>query len=1303
MKIFKEKQHSFFPRPFGIRDALYLSVGVMAFIDLNDPGTLLTEQELWKTLPGELGPKPVMDQGIPKPRGEVLVTGSCHAPRGQMRPASQVRVRVGEVDKKLSVYGDRYWKNGLITEAEPFVEMPIVWPNAYGGEGFAKNPLGKGIHKLPMPDGSMLVPLPNLELPAQQIGSPGQSPDPAGFGPLDLMWPQRLGKSGTYDEKWKNERWPYFPDDMNYEFFNMACADQFATGYFEGGEAVTIENMHPDLPVIQTTLPRLRMRCFVTLNTQFKPHTFPAGPLPSHQISETDEFREVTTQLETVWLFPSIMRGLLIYRGSTRIMDEENGDVLRVLIRHEQQSEAPKPIEHYRDLQIQLLDRGVGVDMSAAEAAFDDAMQKAQASMVKIKNIPKFVDAIRQKALGNRPTMPMAEPEEVLAKSKAMLAEQSALLDRLETMAKGMLAKHGHMIAFDTSIFDRFRAKIAEIGNTVEQSTAKLSATKQKLETTRAAMIKELTGKLKAVKPEHLAKAGVDPDAMLPPGFPFSKKGKPWHDRGFPFVVGCRKALAEDRATQSALKELGFQSATIHAAWLGVNTDARYDAPSDWGLKDQDVPAPEGVLLPTGLVLPRFDGPVLNRIACRTAQPEAGAVAAGADHVVVGPDHVIPGSTATALFLPAATLIDLPSMPAAQGAPVVCVADDLQALFMEQEVGDCCSVLSMPAPDTKLDKNAAEALKKAQTVLVVRPAGFSSRIELREDWGAWKQVLPTAEPLELKHGATVFQARSKDADIRQWVFDHLPKTHAQEHSVALGKPAPGKPPSEDFLKGFKPVFPDVMALTKGVHAEVKQAMEAKFAPMQAEGATLLGKLRAIATEYAAKYPDSGIDPAQITVEATGAPRTTYAEVGQKVSTAIRRHADNLRAQNHLTPELATRMETQAASAERMGTEGEAKYTALATKMEAKKLELAGGLKKLKAMEPPEQAKAKLLEYGLDPDAIRPLTREQVQRMHEQGKPLAGAILSGVDLSGLDLTDADLSGCRLSGTLFTNTRLDGARLVQAMADKADFTKASLKGAVLERGMFGKALFRESDLTGSKARQAIFRESDFSGATLADADFDMTILEKTDFTRANLTGARINMCMVSGKADKADFQSARITKSLFKGSSLDNADFRKASVNQSLFNGAKGKKVNFAGANLDKLRSGGNTEFPGADFTDATLRGAGLRDTDLTGSTFLGADLESAMIENSQLVDTNFNGASAKRARFTKSNLEGASMRAANLFMGGLRKTRLVNTDLRGSNLFAVDFYKSVVGKTRFEGANLKKSQLHDRLDLLEKDE
>src|SRR6056297_1316284 len=199
MKIFKQKQHSIFPRPLGIKNRFYLSLGIMVFFDLTDSNNLLTEQELWKTLPRQLGPKPIIDQGIPKPRGEYLVTGSCFAPERETRQASEVKIRVGELDKRIYVYGDRYWKHGLITDPKPFSEIPVVWANAFGGEGFKNNPLGKGIQKIILSDGTKAVPLPNLELPEQQIGSPDDSPDPAGFGPLDMMWPQRFDKNGTYD------------------------------------------------------------------------------------------------------------------------------------------------------------------------------------------------------------------------------------------------------------------------------------------------------------------------------------------------------------------------------------------------------------------------------------------------------------------------------------------------------------------------------------------------------------------------------------------------------------------------------------------------------------------------------------------------------------------------------------------------------------------------------------------------------------------------------------------------------------------------------------------------------------------------------------------------------------------------------------------------------------------------------------------------------------------------------------------------------------------------------------------------
>ncbi|NDV23345.1 DUF2169 domain-containing protein [Desulfovibrio sp. JC022] len=1276
MKIFKEKQHSFFPRPLGIRDKYYLSVGVMAFFDLNDPDSLLDEQELWKTVPTQLGPKPIIDQGVPKPRGEFLVSGSCFAPRGQSRPASQVQVRIGDKEKKLNIFGDRYWKKGLFSEPEPFVEMPLVWANGFGGPDYPKNPLGKGMGKVLMHDGSEAVPLPNIELPQQQIGSPSQKPDPAGFGPLDLMWPQRAQKNGTYDEKWKNERWPFFPDDMNYEFFNAASADQFMDGYFKGGEPVEIKNMHPDFPLIESALPSLRMRCFVTVNKNFKPHKFPVGPLPSHQISEDEEFREVSTRLETVWFFPSIMRGLLIYRGTTEVVDDEGADVLRVMIRHEEQSTEPKPLEHYRDLQIKLLDRGVDIDMSKAE----EAMQKAKKTLVKVKNIPKFADEIRQKALGNRPAMPMQDPEEVVAGAQKMIAGHYKTLDSLESMARKAHAEHGHLVEINLGVFDKFRGKIADLEKKLSATGAKFSATKKQLEASRKAAVKESSAKLKGIKPEYLKQNGLDPDEPISAEFPFHKKVNPWHDRGFPLVVRWRRALENDRESMKKLTDLGLDRKTIKRMWLGVNDEGLTETPADWGLDGDD-----DFSVPAGLVLPRFDGPVLNHIKSNPGR------------FAEGKELLVPGSNEDALFLPSATLIDLPSMVAAAAAPVVCVADELQAMFMEQKVGDFCSILTLGSPKDKPGKDAAKELKKALAVLIVRPEKWSDDRDLKAGWADWKSALKTAQPLELEHGRTVFESSKKGSDIRQWVLDHLPEEYGAEHSISMSMPEKGSPPDENFLKGFMPPFPDVKGLAKGIHAEVKKSMEAKFAPLKAEQETLLIKMR----EKAVKYAKYGTDPSKV-VLGGAKPKQSPAELGKDIAAKIRSRAADLKQRNLLSPEVAAKMESEAANAEKAGAKLDAHKADLLKKFEAKKIELAEGLKKLEAKELPDDAAAKLAEHGLSADSLRVLTREEVQRYHEQGKSLVGAVLSGVDLSGLDLSNVDLSKCQLQKTNFKGTILDGSKLIQALGVGADFSKASLKGVDLGRGVFSKALFKESDLSGTIAAQAIFKGADFSKAVLHDANFDMAILEKTDFTEADLKGVRINMCMISGRADRSDFSQSTIKKSIFKSSSLNHANFSEASVNESLFNDVEAHKTDFTDANLDKLRTGRNSQFKDSDFRNATLRGAALRESDFTGSDFRGADFENGLIDNSQLVRANLNGVSAKGARFTKSNLEAASMRAANIHMGGMRKARLVDTDLRGSNLFAVDFYKSVLGDTRFEAANLKRSQLHGKLELLDDD-
>jgi len=1281
LKIFKQNEHSIFIRPFGIRDKMYLGVGVMVYFDLTDGNVLHTEQDMWKAVPDQLGLQ-ALDQDLPKARGEVLAAGSCFAPKGETRPASKIRIRVGEVDKSLNVYGDRYWKAGLITEAEPFSEMPIDWAHAYGGEGFDKNPLGKGANQVLMPDGSMATPLPNVELPSQQIGSPGDSPTPAGFNQLDPMWPQRFKKSGTYDEKWKNERWPYFPDDINYEFFNAAPEDQFLKEFFEGGEPLTIENMNPDMPLIESSLPNLRVRTFVTVNPEFKMHTFPTGPLPSQQVRETDEFREVATKLETVWLFPSILRGVCIYRGVTEIMDEDTMDVPRLLVRHEDPSDDPKSIEHYRDLQTQLLNRGVEIDM----APFEEAAGKAKDAMLTAKNIAKTVDNVKQKALGNTPKMPAPSPEEMLAMSKKQLAAHGQTLDKLEVMAKGMHAEHGHQVEIPLDVFDKVRGKMAQAGEKIEKATTKLSAAQKKGEAKRVAAVKQAGDKLKAIDPKLLEQAGINIDDVIPgEGFPLERKVNPWHDTGFPVVVEARKGVDDSSQARKAIKELGLNRGTVKKSWMGWNSESIEGNPADWGLDEG-----ESFSIPAGLALPRFDGPVLNRIL---VIPEPGDDASAV---------LVPGSDETPLFLPSTTLIDLPTMPAAAGAPVVRVADELQALYVEQEAGDCVSVICLGAPDEAPGDEAAEALEEAKPFLVVQPKGWESDAKLKDEWDAWKGAFPDAEPLELEHGATVFEARKKGSDIRGWIFEKLPKSYAAEHSVDIGLPEAGNPPDKNFMKDFKPPIPDdIPGLVKGVFAEVKGAMEAKFAPLQEKQAAILKQVNDRLGSLDLK--GAKVDIPKLTMEPKGGPKKTPAEITDKAVSILKGKQAELKKAGHLTPEVDQNFEKSIGKFKELGTKSQALSDELNAQLKVKTKELEAGLEKVNNQEPPDKAKEIFAKYGIDPDKIKPLTREQVQRLHDQSQSLAGYILTGVDLSGLNLTGADFTGCRMEKTIFKDAILDEATFIQALGKEADFSGASLKGANMERSVFPKALFEKSDLSGARLKHAAFMEASFAKANLSGANLDMAAIDKIDGTDAKFTGANMFMSLVGGDVTGADFRQANVKKCLFNNAVVDKADFRDATLSQSLFNGVTGEKVTFAGADLTNFRTGNNTELQGADFTGANLADSALRESDMSEAKFTGANLDRALVEDTQLVKADFNRSVARGTRFTKANLEGASMRGMNMLTGSFRKARLVDADLRGSNFYAVDFYKAVLGDTRFDGSNLKMSQLHDRLDLLDEDE
>jgi hypothetical protein len=202
-----------------------------------------------------------------KPRADVLV----HAVARRDRPQRSwdVRFRVGPLDKTIRVHGPRAWVKTLLgryelTDAQPCTEVPIRYEHAYGGivrdhEGppdvFEENPIGVGYVQLSRQKPDVVI-APQLEDPRDPIADISRTYRPQGLGPLTRSWQPRLAFAGTYDERWKEERWPNVPTDFDFSFYNCAHPDLIYPGYVSGGEEVLIEGIEErplrfTLPIVE--------------------------------------------------------------------------------------------------------------------------------------------------------------------------------------------------------------------------------------------------------------------------------------------------------------------------------------------------------------------------------------------------------------------------------------------------------------------------------------------------------------------------------------------------------------------------------------------------------------------------------------------------------------------------------------------------------------------------------------------------------------------------------------------------------------------------------------------------------------------------------------------------------------------------------------------------------------------------------------------------------------------------------------------------------------------------------------------
>ena len=211
------------------------------------------------------------DLGPPNPGTDVVFVGDAYAP--SLRPVPEVvtRLRVGPLDKRVVVVGERKWTRtvvgSVISPPVPFARMPMVYERAFGGTPPSqleasqprlddRNPVGTGYcaRRADVQD----MRLPNLEDPCHRIRSWRDHPAVAGLGAVDAHWRPRRERAGTMDDEWRRERAPLLPADFDPRFLSVASEGLWAREALAGPIEIELEHLCAE-PRLRFLFPPLRV------------------------------------------------------------------------------------------------------------------------------------------------------------------------------------------------------------------------------------------------------------------------------------------------------------------------------------------------------------------------------------------------------------------------------------------------------------------------------------------------------------------------------------------------------------------------------------------------------------------------------------------------------------------------------------------------------------------------------------------------------------------------------------------------------------------------------------------------------------------------------------------------------------------------------------------------------------------------------------------------------------------------------------------------------------------------------------
>jgi hypothetical protein len=274
----------------------------------------ITVTDVFVGQPGLSAPVYEADLVLRKQKCDVIVDATAHAPDGRPVVELPVGVRVGQLSKQFLAVGDRVWRRGPLgvssTKPQSFTSMRLHYGRAFGGspprrarkdgkaeeDTYFANPLGTGYASDLSADVLEGMPLPNTEDFHDRVTAPNGTYKPLALGPIGRHWDPRRKYAGTYDVSWRDEGFPFLPDDFDEAFFQAAPSDQ-QIGFPRGGEAVVLHHLIEERPIVTFELP--------------------VPELGVKVLHATRRAEELSPVVDTLFIEPDLGIFTYVYRAST--------------------------------------------------------------------------------------------------------------------------------------------------------------------------------------------------------------------------------------------------------------------------------------------------------------------------------------------------------------------------------------------------------------------------------------------------------------------------------------------------------------------------------------------------------------------------------------------------------------------------------------------------------------------------------------------------------------------------------------------------------------------------------------------------------------------------------------------------------------------------------------------------------------------------------------------------------------------------------------------------------------------------